>query len=244
LYGELINNPHILPYSPKKYFEFENRFRLVQQLYDNPLAATKIFTANDENNILYAIKEIKKGKLKDTFAYQLARNELSVHYSLSKKSNFIANVPEYFENDNSFYMVMEYCNNPNYFQYRLENVYIPLPKKLKQFDNEAKLKHYALNILYGLADIHKSNVIHCDIKPDNFLLFTNDYELNTSSNEDDSENISLVDQDHLVKITDFGLAHIISQGNTRTYLKHPCGSFGYSAPEKKSVSKTLYILLR
>jgi serine/threonine protein kinase len=46
----------------------------------------------------------------------------------------------------------------------------------------------------------------------------------------------MVDQDHLVKITDFGLAHIISQGNTKAYLKYPCGSFGYSAPEKKSVS--------
>ena len=107
---------------------------------------------------------------------------------------------------------------------------------MKQFDNEAKLKHYALNILYGIADIHKNNVIHCDIKPDNFLLFTNDYEQNTSTNEDDSENLSMDKKNHIVKITDFGLAHIISEGNTKAYLKYPCGSFGYSAPEKKNVS--------
>ena len=188
MYGEIINNPNIQFYSPKKFSEYEKMYKITQQLYENPLGATKIYIANDDKDQQYAIKEIKKERLKDSFNFELARNELSIQYSLSRKSDYIARVPSYYENDCSFFMIMEYCNNPDYFQYRLENVIPNLTQKLKQFDNEAKLKHYSIDILYGIADVHKNNVIHCDLKPDNLLLFTNDYFLNTSSNQDDSEN--------------------------------------------------------
>ena len=97
-----------------------------------------------------------------------------------------------------------------------------------------------MNVLSALVDIHKNNIIHCDLKPDNFLLFSSDnFILDTSMNEEDSENLSAEadDEDQIVKLTDFGLSHIISQGNTKTYIKYPCGSYGYSAPEKKSVNK-------
>ena len=122
MYGEVINNPFIQPYSPKNIKEFERKYKITQQLYENPLAATKIYVAIDKDGVQYAIKEIKKEKLKDSFNFELARNELTIHYSLSKKSSFICNIPEYYENENSYFMLMEYCNNPNYFQYRLENV--------------------------------------------------------------------------------------------------------------------------
>jgi serine/threonine protein kinase len=113
MYGEVIINPHIYPYSPKKFIDFERKYRLIHQIYDNPLAATKIYIAEDEHSLQYAIKEIKKEKLKDSFSFELAKNELSIHYSLSRKSSFITSVPEYFESDNSYIMVMEYCDNPN-----------------------------------------------------------------------------------------------------------------------------------
>jgi serine/threonine protein kinase len=122
MYGEIITNQHIHPYSPKKFKDYESKYVLTQQLYENPLAATKIYIANDKSNASFAIKEIKKEKLKDSFNFELARNELSIHYSLSKKSSYIVSVPEYFESEQSYIMVMECCNNPNYFQHRLETV--------------------------------------------------------------------------------------------------------------------------
>ena len=122
MYGEIINNPNILPYSPKKYDLFEKNYKIVQTLYENPLAATKIYIALDNKENQCAIKEIKKERLRESFNIELARNELSIHYSLSKKSNYIAAVPEYYETEQSYFMIMEYCTNPNYFQYRLENV--------------------------------------------------------------------------------------------------------------------------
>ena len=126
MYGEQIINPNILHYSPKNFDIFEQKYKIIQQFYENPLAATTMHIAIDENESQYAVKEIKKSKLKEKYQYELAKNELSIHYSLSKKSNYIVNVSDYFENENSFFLVMEYCNRPNYFQYRLENVKIQI----------------------------------------------------------------------------------------------------------------------
>ena len=96
-----------------------------------------------------------------------------------------------------------------------------------------------MNILSALSDIHRNNVIHCDIKPENFLLFIGESNSTSKNNIDDEENSMEIDDDEeiesVIKLTDFGLSHIISNGNTKAYLKFPCGSYGYSAPEKKSV---------
>lgn len=53
---------------------------------------------------------------------EFAKNELIIHYSLSKLSNNIVNVIDYFEDENSYRLAMEYCEEPNYFEDILENV--------------------------------------------------------------------------------------------------------------------------
>ena len=93
-----------------------------------------------------------------------------------------------------------------------------------------------MDILNGLSEIHKNNIIHCDIKPHNFLLFKSD------EGEDDVMNSSfdLFDPHILLKITDFGLAHAIKLGDDRAHMKYKCGTFNYTAPEVKDVSPYLY----
>ncbi len=90
-----------------------------------------------------------------------------------------------------------------------------------------------MDILNGLVEIHKNNVIHCDIKPQNFLLFYSEDEC-----EPPDKSVSSFDSDGVLKITDFGLSHIIPAGQTKAFMKFRCGTFGYSAPE---VGKETYV---
>jgi serine/threonine protein kinase len=124
MYGFPVSSSYILPFSPKKFEKIEEKYEIIEKIYDNPLSATEIHLATDENKTPYAIKEIKKSKLRDRLLQELAKSELSIHYSLSKKSNNIVNVYDYYETESSFYMIMEYCPNPTYFRYQLENVII------------------------------------------------------------------------------------------------------------------------
>ena len=69
-----------------------------------------------------AIKELRKDRLNKNFLAEFAKNELIIHYSLSKLSNNIVNVIDYFEDETAYKLAMEYCEEPNYFEDILENV--------------------------------------------------------------------------------------------------------------------------
>ncbi len=108
------------------------------------------------------------------------------------------------------------------------------------------MKAYALDVLNGLNEIHKNNIIHCDIKPQNFLLFKNEMELTDEEYESDNDNCSFdsYDPNQYIKITDFGLAHPIPLGSTKTYMKQRCGTYYYTAPEITNVIIFFFILKR
>jgi serine/threonine protein kinase len=97
--------------------------------------------------------------------------------------------------------------------------------------SEQVLKTFALDTLNGLNEIHKNNIIHCDIKPHNLLIFKSD-------DDEDEPNASFdsFDTNMMLKITDFGLAHIIPMGSNNAYMKQKCGTFNYTAPEIANVS--------
>ena len=171
-----------------------------------------------------AIKELRKERLKEEYLQEMARNEFSIHSYLSKLSNNIVAVKDYFEDEKAFHLVMEFSEEPDYFEDLLENRYCPVA-------DERTLKAYAFDILTGLKEIHRNNVIHCDIKPQNFLVFRNLSEEGETNAEDDIEF-----EDYYLKITDFGFAHLIPQGNTKVFMKFPCGTFAYTAPEVTKVN--------
>ena len=70
---------------------------------------------------------------------------------------------DYTENDEELVLYMEFCNDANYLEKKLE-------VRKKEIKNEDKLKQYARQTLLALATTHRHNVIHADIKLPNLLL--------------------------------------------------------------------------
>lgn len=74
-----------------------------------------------------------------------------------------------------------------------------------------------------MKEIHSIGIIHCDIKPQNFLLFGN------NGHSDDS-----FDENILIKLCDFGLCHYVDPKTEKAAMKLPCGTYQYKAPEIKN----------
>ncbi|KAG0706690.1 kinase-like domain-containing protein [Suillus ampliporus] len=71
---------------------------------------------------------------------------------------------------------------------------------------EARARRFFQQLISGIEYSHKLKIVHRDLKPENVLL----------------------DDDHNVKIADFGLSNEIKDGD---FLKTSCGSPNYAAPE-------------
>jgi serine/threonine protein kinase len=225
LYGEkidLIKESKILNYNPPDISLLMANYEIEEnKIYSTSLSPTEIYIAYEKKSgNKVAIKELKKEKLRDSFKLEMARNELILHNSISKLSSNVVKVTDYFEDEKSFYLITEFCEEANYFEDTLENRYCPI-------SDEKTLKAFAFDILSALKEIHKNNIIHCDIKPQNFFLFKNE-NVNTSNNSQYTEDNY---EDYFLKLTDFGFSHFIPEGKDKTFMKFPFGTFQYIAPE-------------
>jgi serine/threonine protein kinase len=99
-------------------------------------------------------------------------------------------------------------------------------------------------MLSAINTIHQHNIIHCDIKPQNFLLFNSKYSsddeylesfdiLDNSYHSDSSA--STFDENEILKLTDFGLCHFIEDDKDKAYMEHRSGTQQYMAPEITNV---------
>ena len=92
--------------------------------------------------------------------------------------------------------------------------YVPGATLKRKIQDEAPLDvptavHIAKDIADGLAHAHANNIVHCDIKPHNILM--------TSDNR--------------AKIADFGIARAVTE-STMTYSGNVVGSVHYFSPEQ------------
>ena len=140
---------------------------------------------NKQTKKKVAIKIMSKKDM-NTEDLELVRTEIEI-LKICQHPNII-HLYEVFENEEYFYIIMEYCAGGDLFSY-LEKRHFHL-KEIQA----CRIIHKMLTALYY---IHSYGIIHRDIKPENVLM---------TSNEDNAD----------IKILDFGLGKILGPGEVCT----------------------------
>ena len=149
------------------------------------------------NNTIYVIKQISLLGL----TYQ-QKNEAKLEAKIlsSVRSNYIVRYYESFEENNYLNIVMEYCDGGDLSQFINKN------KKTRYLLKEDLIWNIFLKITIGLATLHKSKILHRDLKTLNVFL---------------THNLD-------IKIGDFGVAKILTKSG---FAKTIIGTPYYLSPE-------------
>ena len=129
---------------------------------------------------------------------------------------------------------MDYCNKADFLAEKIEDVRILIlnyKQRLSPFKNQEKLQAFVRDMFEGLEYIHSRGVIHSDMKLQNALVHK----------EEDADD----DEYPIVKLCDFGLAHLMSKEyRGKAMMADICGTTGYIAPEIKQVSASISNFLK
>jgi serine/threonine protein kinase len=147
---------------------------------------------------VYKVSHIKTGKqytCKITEKELKSKNEINIMKLLKNKKHII-HYHDHFEDNKHHYIIMELCNGRNiYNAYTLIN----------NHENKTMYRQkYIQQCIYAIEDCHKNNIIHRDIKLNNFILKQNDAKSD-------------------VKLIDFGLSEIGE--NKSLFRKSGCPHF-------------------
>ena len=143
----------------------------------------------------YALKVLSKEKIIEKGLERYAYTERNILMKINHP--FIVRLHYAFQTAEKLALVMDYCPNGD-----LSRI-LQREKKL----SEEKARFYIIEIILGLQELHRNNIIFRDLKPDNIL----------------------IDEIGHIKITDFGL----SKENMKNgkLAKSFCGTAVYFAPE-------------
>ena len=105
-----------------------------------------------------AIKILKKKKI----IHKTDKIRLEREISILKKLNHInvIKIHKINEDQEKYYIVMEYCENGELFNYIVD----------RQKLNENQSSYFFYQLINGLDYIHHKNIVHRDLKPENLLL--------------------------------------------------------------------------
>lgn len=125
--GNSSFNTELISFQPIKDKKIQEVYELNMILYQVDVAPTTVYLAqHKEKGTTVAVKYIDKSKLSTFELKDMICNEFALTAKLSKYIPEIIQVYEYYEDEESYSMVMEYCDRPNYFEEMLENVSIYL----------------------------------------------------------------------------------------------------------------------
>jgi serine/threonine protein kinase len=113
----------------------------------------------EDPNQYYALKTIDKKILLTYASADVLKREIKIQKKL--KHPYMIKLYEYFEDNENVYLLLEYAEEGNLFNYLMKN-------KKKLCEKEAFIYFYQTCV--GISYIHKKNIIHRDLKPENLLL--------------------------------------------------------------------------
>lgn len=156
----------------------------------------KVFLVqHKKTGLTHAMKMLKKDELKKRNQVEHTMTERRILEKI--KHPFIVSLQYSFQSKEKLYFVLDYCPGGELFFY-LQNI-----GRFK----EKTACFYASNILFGIEELHRHDIIYRDLKPENVLIGYDGY----------------------AKITDFGLSKENIQGNSDAHSF--CGTPEYLAPE-------------
>eukprot|EP00927_Polykrikos_kofoidii_P017639 TRINITY_DN18059_c0_g1_i1.p1 TRINITY_DN18059_c0_g1~~TRINITY_DN18059_c0_g1_i1.p1 ORF type:complete len:590 (+),score=147.70 TRINITY_DN18059_c0_g1_i1:87-1772(+) len=150
---------------------------------------THIFTGEK-----VAVKILERERIKEVADVERVARE--IHILKIIRHPHVIQLYESVVTPGQLYLIMEYCNGGELFDHIVACGRV----------EEREACRFFHQILSGVEQIHKINVVHRDLKPENLLL----------------------DENSNIKIVDFGLSNMYKEDQL---LKTACGSPCYAAPE-------------
>ena len=173
-----------------------NSFELLENLGSGTFGTVFKVRLKSNGNI-YAMKIINKNFLIRNKQLRYAVSECNILKQIS--SNFITILHFSFQTPENLYMILDYCPGGDLNYHIIQNLF-----------NEQDAKYYIAELILGIEQIHKKDIIYRDLKPENILIAS----------------------DNHIKLADFGLA---KEGiNDHELTKSFCGSPAYLSPEMLS----------
>ena len=162
----ILNNEvfllEIKPFSNSNYANYE----IIKKLNEEPFSEVyKVYNRDDDN--IYIIERIN---LKGKNTKEIEDMKYEIEKLSYIDSEYVIKYYDYFIYEDTFNIVMEYCDGTNL------KVFIELYRNANVPIQRSFILTFIYYISLGLQEIHKNDIIHKEIKPENIFI-TNDYKI-------------------------------------------------------------------
>ena len=193
---ENLNEQFLLSYEPEEKYKYEN-FEISDKKIGTGHLSKIYLATNKVDSLQYAVKKInKKNLLNKGMSIDIIKNEIEIQERILHPN--IVRMYSHFEDKTNYYCFLEYINGPT-----LLNI---MQKKEKGLSERETCKYFS-QITESIKFLHSNNIIHRDIKLENFLLKNNS----------------------IIKLIDFGCCALLTDEEPKRLST--CGTHLYMSPE-------------